>query len=261
MITEITRLRRTTARSGDGVPAVRQRNVGTPGHRIVEYETDPSIARSVPALDTWPTGGHIGAEQDAEHEGVRHQEKRHEHGGNEVRGTLLAGCDSYAQTIALIKCVEQIDGADDVEHPHEDGPQPSPKRCDREQREQRRRKISIGSGTRESSRQFRRDHPGTRNAKPTNRKACRKSSGRSASARGLPRSAGQMYRAAISPQTTTPRSTLIPKITCGCLVGSVQMNLLDETPTCHRAAATTKSREGRTREARGMSARAPEGSA
>jgi hypothetical protein len=29
-----------------------------------------------------------------------------------------------------------------------------------------------------------------------------------------------MYRAPISAHTTMPKSTLIPKITCGCIIGS-----------------------------------------
>lgn len=104
---------------------------------------DPSIGgrRSVPALDTWLTDCRIGSEQDSEHKRVRHEEKRHEHGGNEVRGTLQARRDPYAQAIAVIERVEQIHGADDVEHPHDDAPQPTPQRGDREQREQGRRKI------------------------------------------------------------------------------------------------------------------------
>jgi hypothetical protein len=31
------------------------------------------------------------SEQDSEHKGVRHEEKRYEHSGNEVHGTLQAG--------------------------------------------------------------------------------------------------------------------------------------------------------------------------
>src|SRR5262245_9518194 len=75
--------------------------------------------------------------------------------------------------------------------------------------------------------------PGTRNAKPINRKLCRTSSGRRASARGWSRSAGQRYRAAMIPQATKLTATLIPKRACGgttdslpqayscCLTGSV----------------------------------------
>ncbi len=78
-----------------------------------------------------------GSEQDSEQEGVRHQEKRHEHGGNEIRGTLQARCNSRAITL-------------------------------------------------------------------------------------------------------NPRRTLIPNTTWGCIIGSVRMRRVDEAPTCHRTAATTK---------------------
>ena len=94
------------------------------------------------------------------------------------------------------------------------------------------------------SRQFWRDHR-------DESKACRRAAVAAPQRVVYPERGPDVSRG-ISPQTTTPRSTLIPKITCGCIIGSMQMNGLDETPTCHRAAATTKSREGRTREARGV---------
>ena len=102
---------------------------------------------------------------------MRHEEKWHDHGGNEVRGTLQARCQPHAQAIGLIKGIEQIHSADDVEHPYDDGSRPAPEHGDREEREYGCRKVPIGSGLRESGRQVRRDHTGTRNAKPTNRKA------------------------------------------------------------------------------------------
>src|SRR4030095_15718356 len=77
----------------------------------------------------------LGSEQDSEHKGMRHEEKRHEHRRHEVRGTLQAGCDPYAQSIALIERVEQIHGTDDVEQPHDDGPRRSSQGCDRGERE------------------------------------------------------------------------------------------------------------------------------
>jgi hypothetical protein len=56
------------------------RGAGGEHHPLIKHvgspNFGPSIARSVPALDTWPTDRGIGSEQDAEHEGVRHQEKK-----------------------------------------------------------------------------------------------------------------------------------------------------------------------------------------
>jgi hypothetical protein len=68
--------------------------------------------RSVGASATLLTDRWTGSEQDSEHKDVRHEQKRYEHGGNEVRGTLQAGCHAYAEAVGLIKRVEQIHSAD-----------------------------------------------------------------------------------------------------------------------------------------------------
>jgi hypothetical protein len=233
------------------------RHVGSPESRPCHRRS----RRSVPAHHTGLTDCRIGSEQDSEHEGVRHEEKRHEYGGDEVRRNLQARCVPYAQAIALIKRVEQIDGADAVE-PHT---MMAPSRllsvANASSASRDVARSPYAAGRAKASGKSGDTTPGTRNANPTKRKACSRSSGRSATVRGLLRSAGQMYRAPIRPHTTMPRSTLTPKITCGCIIGSPHVQRLDEAPTCHRAAATAKSREGRTRAARGMPARAPEGSA
>jgi hypothetical protein len=79
----------------------------------MDYRGSP---RSIGASATRPTDPRRGSEKDSEHKDVRHEEKWHEHGGYEVRGALQAGCDPHAQVIGLIKRIEQIHGADDVEH-------------------------------------------------------------------------------------------------------------------------------------------------
>ena len=88
--------------------------------------------RSSRAVATLLTDRAIGCEEESEHKGMRHEEKRHEHGGNEIRGTLQARRDPQTETIPLIKRAEQIDRADDVEHPHDDRPQSTLQRGDRE---------------------------------------------------------------------------------------------------------------------------------
>jgi hypothetical protein len=52
--------------------------------------------------------------------------------------------------------------------------------------------------------------PDTRNAKPMNRKQCRRRSGRRASAGGWRRSSGQMYHAVTSPQATKLKAIPVP---------------------------------------------------
>src|SRR5262245_20563099 len=64
--------------------------------------------------------------------------------------------------------------------------------------------------------------PGIRNAKPTNRKVCKRSNGRRASVRGTRRSAGQMYRFAMIPHEMKLRITLIPNIARRGIIDSVR---------------------------------------
>ena len=59
---------------------------------------------------------------------MRHEEKRDQHGRNEVRGPLQPRSDPDTQAIALIKGVEEISRADDVEHPHQNRTQPTAQR-------------------------------------------------------------------------------------------------------------------------------------
>src|SRR5215472_9924598 len=64
--------------------------------------------------------------------------------------------------------------------------------------------------------------PGITKAKPTNRKVCKRSNGRSASVRGTRRSAGQMYRFAMIPHEMKLRITLIPNKACRGIIDSVR---------------------------------------
>jgi hypothetical protein len=78
------------------------------------------------------TDREVCVEEESEHKGMRHEEQRYEHGRDEIRGTLKSGRDPQAEAIALIEGVEQIERADGVEHPHDDCPQWTVQRGDRE---------------------------------------------------------------------------------------------------------------------------------
>jgi hypothetical protein len=77
----------------------------------------------------------IAPEQDAEHKDMRHEQKRDKQRRNEVRRALQSGSDPDSQTVGLIKRVEQITGADHVEHPDCRGPEPIAQARDRQQRQ------------------------------------------------------------------------------------------------------------------------------
>src|SRR5262249_40505341 len=68
--------------------------------------------------------------------------------------------------------------------------------------------------------------PGITKAKPTNRKVCKRSNRRRASARGTRRSAGQTYRLAIIPHEMKLRITLIPNKARRGIIDSVRQQQL-----------------------------------
>ena len=147
------------------------------------------------------------------------------------------------QAMALIERVEQIDGADHIEHPHQHGARPTAQRGEREQRQNGRRQVPIGRGAREPSRQVRRDHARDEKGQSYESEGVQQEQRSQGLRTGFCRGAGQMSRAPMIPHTTSPRSTLMPNTACGAITDARPRRRLDERLIRQRVLATTTSGE------------------
>jgi hypothetical protein len=143
---------------------------------------------------------------------MRNEKQRHDKGRNEEGGTQLTRYEP--DEIGLIKSVEEIRTAPKVEHPDQEDPQPvcSPARASSARTAAIRSPYAAGRAKAPDNSGP--TTPGTKKAKPMNRKLCKMSIGRRAWTRDWLRSSGQRYRAVTIPQAMKLRAILIPNRAC-----------------------------------------------
>src|SRR5665213_1216705 len=116
-------------------------------------------------MRAFPHGGLLlMLQKNSEHESVRDQQQRHHESRNKIGGSQLPRQQPIG--IALIKSVEQIRRAPEIEYPYHDNTGPRRQCRQRKQREDHRNDVAIGRGMREGRRQIWRHDPRDQECQP-----------------------------------------------------------------------------------------------